>query len=383
MARPRRLVPGSLALVLLVACTGSSSPSNPPTATPLPASPSGSAAGPAPLVAALPSTCDEAVPASAATVTFTASGRAWAVGPDGTGLTCLFEVTDPGAFAWGPKADRVALGGLAVHGVGSGASRPAIGVVPEFLSWGRPTGKAVAFANGAKLEKAIVGSADVEDITPLEDVTYRDVVYHPSGLAIAFVVNGPEGSAIWLSSNTGEDPKRLVWSKSGTVFSSLAFNADGRYLFYGARAANGTRLLAELLLAEGRAHEGLWRGDRDVMAVLPRPAFEEDVPDLGSVLLNVGAGCADERALFTTLDGGEGTPILPDENAPTAALGWTGPSTVLVGVGGCGTRDLWTVSAIDGTPTLLVRGVDTAAVRVPDGTPPPPLPELGVKSDFA
>src|SRR5205823_7039630 len=127
-----------------------------------------------------------------------ASGRAWVVAPDGTGLTCLFDVSDPGAFAWGPRGDRVVLGGLEVRGIGTDAARPPEVLSPGSLSWGRPVGKAIVFTDGSSLKKAPVGTDRIEDITPLENETYQEVVYHPSGLALAFVVEDSTGSAVGL-----------------------------------------------------------------------------------------------------------------------------------------------------------------------------------------
>src|SRR6266545_2251599 len=58
-------------------------------------------------------------------------------------------------------------------------------------------------------------------------VSYLSVTYHPSGLALAFVAEREGRQSIWLSSNLGEDPKRLVFSKVGTEFGALEFSADG------------------------------------------------------------------------------------------------------------------------------------------------------------
>jgi len=41
---------------------------------------------------------------------------------------------------------------------------------------------------GPVIAKADLGGAGTRDITPLPDVTYGDVAYHPSGLAIGFTV---------------------------------------------------------------------------------------------------------------------------------------------------------------------------------------------------
>jgi hypothetical protein len=387
LAPPRWLLACSFSLILLVGCSGAAPPEQPsPTGTasvlPPTASPPATA-----LVETLPAGCDGGVPAPTATITFVAGERAWAVAPDGTGLVCLFDVTDPGSFAWGPKGDRVALGGLAVRGVGTTASRPAAALSPEFLSWGRPTGKAVAFSVGPKLEKAVVGSDDVEDITPLNGVSYREVAYHPSGLAIAFVLNGAEGSAIWISSNTGDTPKRLVWSKTGTTFGGLAFDQGGDQLFYTARPAKGANFVARLVLSRGRVEQGLWKGERPALRLLLTPpglAPSPLTPDLPpGAAIDAGSGCSDRQALFSALDGHAGTPLLPDVTVPTTALGWLDGRRVLVAAGACdGPFDLW-IAYPTGGSILVARDVDRGAVRVPEPANPPPLPDLGVESEFA
>src|SRR3989449_10349090 len=102
-----------VALALLAAaCSGSANPPNTPTAPPASTSPTSGPTTAQALISSLPSGCNGGTPKAAATVTFVAQGRAWAVRPDGTGLTCLFKVSDPGPFLWGPQADRVLLGGL-------------------------------------------------------------------------------------------------------------------------------------------------------------------------------------------------------------------------------------------------------------------------------
>lgn len=65
------------------------------------------------------------------------------------------------------------------------------------------------------------------------------MTYHPSGLALAFVAEREGRQSIWLSSNLGEDPKRLVFSKVGTEFGALEFSADGRSLVYAVQHADG------------------------------------------------------------------------------------------------------------------------------------------------
>ncbi len=384
----------AVAMVAVGCSSGSPRSVEPPTRSATPSatisvSPSSTAENAA-LVASLPEGCEQSVPPAEAAVAFVASGRAWAVAPDGTGLACLFETADPGPFAWGPRADRVALDGLQVRGIGSTATRPAADVAPAYLSWGRPTGKAIVFSDGPKLRKALVGSDEIDDITPLQEVTFGQVAYHPSGLALAFEIDGADGSAIWLSSNTGADPKRLVWSKTGTVFGALAFDLGGDQLFYAARDPKGKRVVSRLLLKEGRVEEAFWEGDRDVQSVVLAPPAGTLEP-LGSappvaMALDVGTSCGDRQAVLSVLNGEAGTPLLPDASAPTTVVGWTDPSHVLVAEGGCeGPYDLWIAQGA-GTglsPVLLATGVDQSAIRLAEPAPPPPLPDLGVSSDFA
>jgi len=409
MTRPRTPhgAAGSLALLFLcAACTGSSVPpvtspssvlpSGPSAATPSvsPSPPPGST-GPTALVAALPVGCDPGTPDVSQTIAFVAGGRAWTVRPEGTGLTCLFDVADPGPFVWGPQADRVLLAGLEIRGAGADVSRGPEPVEPTSSSWGRPTGKAVVFADpeGGKLEKILLDRAGIENISPLRGAidhpTYRTVAYHPSGLAIGFVAEhrDPAGtdstlSEIYLSANTGADPELVVFSEMGTQFGPIAFGLGGNELYYVAHLANGTYMLADYILTANRADEHLWEAEAPVLDFLPPAAFGEGAStDHG--LLNVGTGCDDTQAVATDFHGGAGTPLFPEASGPTTALGWVDPSRILVGVGGCeGPMDLWVLDpfAVGGVPHLLASGADAGAVRVAEPSPPPELPSIGVNA---
>jgi hypothetical protein len=373
--------------LLAGACKGGAQQTESPAGTTTPPGPSPSVTTPPPtgavaLVASLPAGCDQSVPSSSATITFAADGRAWAVAPDGSGLTCVFKVTDPGLFEWGPRADRVVLGGLEVRGVGTEVSRPAGTVEPSEASWSRPKGQAVVFIDpqGKTIQKAEVGGATLQDVTPAEqegrfpshaDIAFQEVVYHPSGGAFGFVMTDVDGSAVWMSTNTGATPTRLIWSNEGTIFGPIAFAPDGTKLFYAAHLANGTRMISKEEIGKSQVTTGLWLGKQDVLGMIPSP-------DGTAIALDTGTGCDDRNALVSHLDSTEGQPLLPAAAGPTSVIGWIDGSRVLVSEGGCnGPTKLWIVPvALGGAATLVTEGVDRAAVRVPDPTPPPAIPNF-------
>jgi hypothetical protein len=311
------------------------------------------------------------------------------VAADGTGLTCLFEVTDPGPFTWGPRADRVLLDGLEVRGVGSTASRPSGSVKPSDASWGRPTGLAVVYIDSTakKLQKALVGGTTIENVTPpardpfpaIADVTFQQVLYHPSGRAFGIVLTDAGGSTIWMSSNTGATPQRLVWSKEGNVFGPIAFGFDGNTLYYGVHVKKGdTSMIARIDLKASKVTAGLWKGQDDILRLVPAANGK-------AVALDTGAGCDDRQAMLSDLDGTAGRALLPSATDPTSVVGWIDDGTLLVGEGGCNqSMKLWQVKgAAAGSPTLLFDGADRAAVRVADPTPTPPLPNIQVNEGLA
>jgi hypothetical protein len=326
------------------------------------------------MVAALPDGCTAKAPTPGAVVAFVAGGRGWAVAPDDPAtLTCLFPTADASLFSFGPLGDRVALAGFEVRGVGSQASRPRGAVHPVYYSWSRPTGTTLVFTDGLRHRLAradLGGSPATRDITPLPGATYGDIAYHPSGLAIGFVTSTPDGGELWMSTNQGADPGRLVDSTPGTTFGHIVFAHDGTHLYYSVDRRDGTHSLARYHLPTGDVAPALWTGDAPV----------DDIVELGGVpgvALTVGAGCAGHRAVFAALDGSAGTPLSPGVDGPTSVVGRLDRDRFVVAVGGCGApEDLYVVhaDAAAGPPVPLVKGVDAATMRQPEPIPPPPLP---------
>ena len=158
-------------------------------------------------------------------------------------------------------------------------------------SWGHPIGKAVVYISpsGTRLRKIYPGTQRRDDITPIHGVHYLNVIYHPSGLAIAFVVDTGERQEIWLSSNVGEDPVRLVFAVGGTTFGALAFTADGGTLLYAAVHADDAPLLHALDLRNPTINQGWWHGDAGdrISAIYTQPRRDGQL-----IAMTVGAACA-------------------------------------------------------------------------------------------
>jgi hypothetical protein len=373
----------ALLLVGLPACSSSSDKKVAASSSTTASTPSSTAGAPKALVASLPEGCDGAAPAAGAVVAFVAGGRSWAVSPDDAAtLHCLFATPDAGLFSFGPLGDRVALSGLEVRGVGSSVSRPKSALRPVYYSWSRPTGTTLVFTDGARrrLARADLGQVGSRDITPVQgDVTYGDVAYHPSGLAIGFAVTAPGSAELYLSTNQGADAKLLVKAPAGTTFGHLVFAHDGKDLYYSVDRNDGSHTLARYNLVEGGVAPELWKGDAPVASIV-------ELGGVPGVALTVGGNCEAHRAVFSSLDATAGQPLSTGNDGPTSIVGRLDADRFVVAAGGCnGPSDLYIVRAGTGgpPPTLLVQGVDAATLRQPEPTPPPPLPTNLPKSEFA
>jgi hypothetical protein len=357
------------ALIALVACT-STIPASPstvssPALTPIPP-PAG-----ARLVSgvALPA-CTPGVPAVDDTVTFVADGYAWALSPNGAHLTCLFPVTDPGPFEWGPLGDRVLVGGLEVKGVAGGPSLAASGQTFGAITWSRPTGKTIVYAatGDTVLQKLSVDGSPTQDVTPLQGSKYLSVAYHPSGEAYAFAREEGGFQSIAMSTNTGKTPVQLVFTTQGTKFGAIGFEADGKHLLYAAQIADNHASLHRIAVTDTSNAATLWEGPIGPTVLDIRTGLKS-----GTFAWTTGTSCSDSVAMAQS-PAGTG-PALTDEARPTRAVGWLSATQLLVAIGGCsGPFDLSAVDVGSGAVAELVFGVSIAAVRTPVPTPAARLP---------
>ena len=318
--------------------------------------------------------CTPTEPEASDTVTFIASGNAWAMSPDGDHLTCLFPVENPGPFQWGPLGDRVLLGGLEVKGVADGPSHAVSDQKVEAIEWSRPTGKSIVFAppDGHSLAKVLVTGTTTQDVTPpLLESTFRSLSYHPSGEAIAFAMQQGDSQSIWMASNTGKNPGRLVFSEQGTTFGAIGFEADGKHLLYAAVLAKTHGLLFRIDITDTSKAPVVWAAPEGRTIVDIRPGLGN-----GSAAWTTETTCADSIAM-AQIRNGDVVRVLPDSSEPHRAVGWLSATQLLVASGGCdGPLALASVDLSSGGVVPLASGVSVAAVRTPVATPPAPLPKL-------
>ena len=306
-------------------------------------------------------------------MTFAAQDRVWALDP-GTGrLSCLLTSRHPEPFLWGPQADRVLLGGLRVAGWRDAPSYPPSNVRPSIADWGHPVGLAVVYtvAGGSHPLKFFMDTGETETLTDLPSGHYLGVAYHPTGLALGFIIERGGTQSIWLSTNEGQQAKRLVFTKTATTFSDLTFSADGQDLIYMAHHREGYSHLHSIDLAKPDTINSLWKGPVGEYVRTVEPS-----PDDQLFAVTEGTTCEEDHAALLIGNAGDERPLLPDVDGPTSVLGWIDAVPVLVGAGGCGTpMSVYEVPVVQSTPAqLLVSGVSVAASRAPAPSTPASLP---------
>src|SRR5215210_1618198 len=335
---------------------------------------------------AIPTRCASGKARSKATVTFVANGHAWALDTRSRRLTCLFGVRAAGPFSWGPRGDRALLARLEVKSLRRAPARAPGAVDPSATSWGRPIGKSIVFVgrHGHALLKTHPDGGGFLDVTPVRDALYKLVVYHPSGLAFAFILKRRGHESVWISTNIGKEPRKLVHGRFHTGFEALAFGEGGNSIYFAARHKDNHVDVHTLPLVGANSAPVLWHGSpgEHVSDILPVEALGKR-----RIALTVGRSCETERALIVFQGHSNGVAALPNAG-PSRAVGWiddTQRADLLVASGGCGRPlDLYAVDSVSLRSRLLVRNVEAAATRLPEPFPPPTLPrKLGARSSFA
>ena len=96
----------------------------------------------------------------------------------------------------------------------------------------------------------------------MRGATYEHVVYHPSGLAFAFVLRRGGRSSIWISSNVGKMPRQFVRGRLHTGSMRSPSVAGGTQLDFAARHADRRVDVHRLQLVGATSASVVWRGVR-------------------------------------------------------------------------------------------------------------------------
>jgi hypothetical protein len=183
--------------------------------------------------------------------------------------------------------------------------------------------------------------------------------------------------SIWISTNTGENAELLVQAAGPeTSFEHIVFSHDGVGLLY--------------TLDRGDTH-AVERYDLPTGGVVEVASFDAPVHEILDtralpLAFTLGATCAERRVVTQGSDGvGKSPrPVVVGADGPLSALGRLDEYRLVVAVGGCDTpSDLYVTNTGTGETTVLVRAVDAAAMRTPEPSPPPPLPDRLPQSGFA
>ena len=178
---------------------------------------------------------------------------------------------------------------------------------------------------------------------------YLHIAYHPSGLALAFVVDRGGRQRIWLSTNEGLDPVPLVFSKGGTRFTSIAFTPDGQHPRLDGPARGRLSQVHSMDLADRTGFTDGWRGE------IGQAAWKLAAPALRHAAglrrrCHVRRSRRDDRPQPP----GWADLLCPMPIGPRPRWGALDPSTLLVGVAGCDeAMDVVAVDVRIVTPVVL------------------------------
>ena len=316
-------------------------------------------------------------------ITFTASGRLYALDVAGGAALCLDERSSY-RIEWGGRGDRVLLtAGRDPLAYGeSFVVEPAAG--NREITWSKPTGTSLVFVShdGDRLLKEEVATGELTDISFLD--LHYDVAYHPAGTHIAVAGMDDRGRiGLFLATNEGTDVLQIVRGETADYIDGLAFSHDGRRLYFRGRHGDrfdlhSVRILTGAETADTEralldAHlETLYSGVQAAqLAVSPfarKPHF-------------LYGGCVALRSDARIVIGRDETPLDPDLGG-VEPVGWLPDGTALFiarreGCEELGEGDLYSWKG--GDTTLLVEGVAGAAVRARlPAAPDPPARAQGV-----
>ena len=172
-----------------------------------------------------------------------------------------------------PGAVRVGAAGrprpperLPVRGLGGAPDLLPVDESIGPFDWGHPIGRAIVFADDRGIpRKRFLPEGNLIRLTSLPPGNYLEVAYHPSGLALAFVVETPDGQD-GCPRTRARIRNGSRFSETGTEFTSLAFSANGKTLWWTAQHAEGYPELHFMQLENRSGFGTAWRGTEGTVA---------------------------------------------------------------------------------------------------------------------
>lgn len=353
MMRSRTVAASVVALVLGVACSGDSAPSDPvesPSTTP---------------ISEFPRKCDQQIPSTDETqISFTKRGRLYISDVSGQNVRCVAaKLPESDPYTWAPDGATVGVdnfGTIDTIGRLGGETITGPGATSLFQGFSQPEGSDLLFisADGGVLERVEIDSGKRSDISFLR--RHDEAVYHPSGDDIAVMgalKNAPSKTdyGIYLVNDRGANLRTLVKTRNEDNFYAMDFSADGKTLYYVADIHTRWELRS-VPTDEGENPE------ETIIATVREPIL----PIVSRVSEDIAYREGDCDTGFSTsvLSGDTFTEVT--EDGDSQPIGWTNEGELVTGL----TEDLcdpaWVMDLYVGGMTdrdLLVEDVDEAAVR--------------------
>lgn len=308
-----------------------------------------------------------AAPSAVGDVTFETGTRLYSANPDSGAVSCLAELAadNVGPLQWSPAADRVLLNSATVFD-GTQAKPTGYLTTNAHVAWSYPTGKALvapAVADNHLLWRTTGEPATRRDISFL---ARTDVAaYHPAGKNIFAAGQATDGTAgLFLADNRGENPRIIArLDDPNTAITEIAPDPSGTRTFFVHDHKNGIFHVHALDLPA--------LGLVDItQATEPLAKLTVGATQSSSIAWRIG----DCSGLTRTQTAGlTGATIVGDQPAvfvsmSTEPVGWIDSQrlVVMTRTTGCtGPGDLWIWNLATQAASLLMTGVDTAAVRTP------------------
>ena len=305
--------------------------------------------------------CVFSTPTAAAEVTFEVGTRLYSVSPgSGAPVSCLAELTldQVGPLRWSPAADRVLLNWATVFD-GTQALPTGYFSTNTRVAWSYPAGKALiapAVADNHLLWRTAGEPGTRTDISFLERTDVA--AYHPAGKNIFAAGQAADGTAgLYLASNRGANSQLIAeLDDPQTLITEIAPDPSGSRVYFVHDHRNGTfhvHVLDLPNLALADVTQVAAPVTKLTIGTTPNVAIAWRLGECdGRTQVDNSGVVVDQPPIFAALS--------------TEPIGWIDAQQLVVSAraSGCtGPSELWIWNIATASATLLVSGVDEAAIR--------------------